>query len=119
MRILLAIVGNALALLATQIVPGIHFDGSLGQLLLGGLILGVFNLIVRPIAVLLSLPALILTLGLFYFILNGILLWIAARLIPGYTVDGILAGILGSLVITVVSWVFHALFHPQRSAARA
>lgn len=110
MRLLGAILGNAIALLATTVVPGISFTGSLLQLLLGGVIFGLFNLIVRPIALFLSLPALILTLGLFYFILNGILLWIAARLIPGYVVSDVLAGILGSLVIALVNWAFGALF---------
>src|SRR5262245_59477122 len=116
MRLLGAILGNALALLATTVVPGIAFTGSLGQLILGGVIFGLFNLIVRPIALLLSLPALILTLGLFYFVLNGILLWLAARLIPGYAVSGLLAGILGSLVITLVNWALGAVFgsHPKR-----
>jgi putative membrane protein len=114
MRLVGAILGNALALLATTVVPGIAFTGSLVQLLLGGVIFGLFNLIVRPIALFLSLPALILTLGLFYFVLNGILLWIAARLIPGYAVDGVLAGILGSLVITIVNWALGMLFKPAK-----
>ena len=68
----------------------------------------------RPIAFLLSLPALILTLGLFYFVLNGILLWVAARLIPGYAVSGLLAGILGSLVITLVNWALGVVFKPAK-----
>jgi putative membrane protein len=110
MGIIASIVGNAVALLATTIVPGITFRGSFVQLLVAGAILGLFNLIVRPIAILLSLPALILTLGLFYFVLNGILLWLVQFLIPGYHVAGIIAGILGSLVITVVNWAVHALF---------
>ena len=121
MRLLGAILGNAIALLATTIVPGISFRGSLLQLLVGGVIFGLFNLIVRPIALLLSLPALILSLGLFYFVLNGILLWCAAKLIPGYVVSGILAGVLGSLVVTVVNWAIGALFggrEKQRSAER-
>jgi putative membrane protein len=116
LRMLGAILGNAIALLATTVVPGIVFTGSFGQLVLGGIIFGLFNLIVRPIAVLLSLPALILTLGLFYFVLNGILLWIAARLIPGYAVNGILAGILGSLVITIVNWALGVVFRPARKS---
>ncbi len=66
---------------------------------------GLFNLIVRPIALFLSLPALILTLGLFYFVLNGLLLWGASAVVPGYHVSGLIAGILGSLVVSVVSWV--------------
>jgi len=110
MRILVAIVCNALGLLATTIVPGIHFTGSLLQLVLGGALFGLFNLVVRPLALLISIPLLVLTLGLFYFILNGILLWLASLFIPGYSVSGILAGILGSLVLGIVNWVLGMLF---------
>jgi len=109
-RLLGAVLGNAAALLATTIVPGISFDGNWLTLLAAGALLGLFNLIVRPIALLLSLPALILTLGLFYFILNGLLLWGASFLLPGYRVSGLIAAILGSLVMTVVNWALHALF---------
>ena len=86
MGILLSIIGNAIALFATTVVPGITFNGNWVNLLVGGAIFGLFNLIVRPIATFLSLPFLILTLGLFYFVLNGILLWVAAKFIPGYHV---------------------------------
>jgi putative membrane protein len=110
MRILLSIIFNAIGLLATTIVPGIVFTGSWLQLLIGGMIFGLFNLIVRPLALFLSLPALVLTLGLFYFILNGILLWIAQFVIPGYLVSGIGAGILGGFVLMLVNWVLHLLF---------
>ena len=110
MRILLGILGNAVALFATTIVHGITFSGSWLQLIVAGAIFGLFNLIVRPLALLLSLPFLILTLGLFYFVLNGILLWAASYLLPGYQVSGIGAGILGSLVFTLVNWALHALF---------
>lgn len=110
MGILLMIVGNAIALFATTVVPGITFTGNWVNLLVGGAIFGLFNLIVRPIAMFLSLPLLILTLGLFYFILNGILLWVAAQFIPGYNVSGLVAGILGSVVVTVVNWTLGALF---------
>lgn len=110
MSILFFVLGNAMALLATTIVPGITFSGSWLQLVLAGAIFGLFNLIVRPIALFLSLPALILTLGLFYFVLNGILLWLAQFVLPGYQVSGILAGILGSLVLMVVNWLVSAIF---------
>ncbi len=114
MRLIGAILGNAVALLATTIVPGIAFHGNLVTLLVAGALLGVFNLIVRPIALFLSLPALILTLGLFYFILNGLLLWVASWFLPGYRVSGLLAGILGSLVMTVVNWALHTLFKERK-----
>jgi putative membrane protein len=109
MGILLAIVFNAFALWATTFVPGIVFRGNVLTLLLGGAILGLFNLIVRPLALIISLPLLILTLGLFYFVLNGILLWLVSLLIPGYLVQGLVPGILGALVITIINWILGAL----------
>jgi putative membrane protein len=110
MGILLRVIFNAIGLLATTVVPGIVFTGNWVQLIVGGAIFGLFNLIVRPLALLLSVPALILTLGLFYFILNGFLLWLVQFLIPGYVVNGLLPGILGSLVLMVVNWVLHGIF---------
>jgi len=111
LRILLSIVANAVALLVTAyVVPGITFAGSWVQLLVAGAIFGLLNLIVRPIALLLSVPLLVLTLGLFYFVLNGILLWLFSAFMPGYHVAGLWAGILGSLVIMIFNWVVHALF---------
>ena len=113
MRLLARIVANAIALYVTSVLPGppyISFKGSVLTLLAAGAIFGLFNAIVRPIAMLLSLPALILTLGLFYFLLNGLLLWVVSFFLPGYQVHGLLAGILGSLVIGIVNWALHALF---------
>jgi len=106
MKLLFTIVGNALALLATAyVVPGIRFSGDWIQLLIAGAVFGLLNLFVRPIALFLSLPALVLTLGLFYFVLNGLLLWGFSKFMPGYEVSGLVAGILGSLVIMVVNWL--------------
>ena len=113
MKLLLTIVGNALALMATAwFVPGIRFSGSFVELLVAGALFGLLNLIVRPIAIFLALPALVLTLGLFYFVLNGLLLWGFSKLMPGYDVDGLWAGILGSLVIMLVNWVV-GIFTPK------
>jgi putative membrane protein len=109
-RLIVAILGNAFALWVTQaLVPGITFRGSLVTLIVAGAIWGLFNLIVRPIALILSIPLLILTLGLFYFVLNGILLWVASFFLPGYDVAGLIPGILGALVMTVVNWAVGAL----------
>jgi putative membrane protein len=109
MGIIVRILVNAVGLYATTFVPGIAWHGSLVQLVIAGAILGLFNLIVKPLAMLLSLPLLIVTLGLFYFILNGVLLWLAQFILPGYSVHDVVAGILGALVMTVVNWVIHAL----------
>jgi putative membrane protein len=109
MGIIVRILVNAVGLYATTFVPGISWHGDLLQLIAAGAILGLFNLIVKPLAMLISLPLLIVTLGLFYFILNGVLLWLAQFVLPGYSVRGIVAGILGALVMTLVNWVIHAL----------
>ena len=114
MRIHAAVIANAVALLATAVAPGIRFKGGLLTLLLAGAIFGLFNVVVRPVALFLSIPALVLTLGLFYFVLNGILLWLASKLIPGYEVDGILAGMLGSLVIALLNWFLGTTFGTGR-----
>ena len=108
MSILLAVLFNAIALLATTVVPGISFRGSLLTLALAGIVFGLFNAVVRPVAVFLSVPLIVLTLGIFYLVLNGILLWLASLLIPGYAVAGIVPGILGSLVIALLNWVASA-----------
>jgi putative membrane protein len=110
LRFLWALIFNPIALLATAtVVPGISFRGDLPTLFVAGLVLGLFNLIVRPIAMLLTLPVLILTLGLFYFVLNGLLLWAASYFLPGYQVAGLVPGILGSLVIALVNWALGTL----------
>ena len=109
MGIIVRVLVNAVALYATTFVPGITWKGDLIRLVIAGAILGLFNLIVRPLAMLLSLPLLIVTLGLFYFILNGILLWLAQFVLPGYAVSGLVAGILGALVMTFVNWVIYAI----------
>ena len=109
MRILMALVANPIALFATTIVPGITFKGDLVTLFIAGLLLALINMIVRPIAMFLSIPLLIVTLGLFYFVLNGLLLWGASFVLPGYRVDGLIPGMMGSLVIAIVNWVLGAL----------
>lgn len=113
-RLIAAILGNAFALwVTTVLVPGIAFRGDLLTLVIAGAVWGLFNLIVRPIAMILAIPLLILTLGLFYFVLNGILLWFASFFLPGYSVTGIVPGILGALVMTVVNWAVHALVRTE------
>jgi putative membrane protein len=114
MRMILSIVGNAVALLATTVVSGITFTGGWVELLLAGALFGLLNFFVRPLAILLSLPALILSLGLFYFVLNALLLWGFSKLLPGYSVAGFWPALLGSLVLMVVNWVLHGLFRGRK-----
>jgi putative membrane protein len=110
-RALLQIVLNGVALLiAAKLVPGIIYTGDLLSLLLAGLVLGLLNLLVKPIVSFFSFPLIIVTLGLFYLVINGAILMLAAWLMPGYLqVNGCLPAILGGLVIAAVNWLVRAL----------
>lgn len=99
------IVVTALALYAAaRFVAGVHLDSTLG-LVLGALVLGFVNSVVRPIMQILSLPVTVLSLGLFYFVVNGLAFGLAAALVPGFRVDGLWPSILGAVVVGLVSWV--------------
>ena len=93
---------------ASRIVPGVHARG-LGSLVAAGVILGVINVLVRPVLILLTIPLTLLTLGLFLFVVNGITVWITAAFLKGVDVDGLWPAILASIVITVISWVARAV----------
>ena len=109
MRILLLWLLNALALLAvTYLLPGIQVSG-VGYALIAALGLSLINTLVRPILAILTLPITVLTLGLFYLVLNGFLFWLASAFLPGFQVDGALAAVLGAVLYGVIAWVLSAL----------
>jgi putative membrane protein len=110
MHALLQVALNAVALLiAANLNIGIHYRGGIAYLLLGGLVLGLINLLVKPIVTVLSLPLIVLTLGLFYLVINGLMLYLAALLMPHHLqVDGCGSAILGGLVIGLVNWAVRA-----------
>lgn len=100
---------NAAALfLTTKVVSGIMVDGT-GALLLAALVIGLLNAVLKPVLVVLTLPITILSLGLFYLVLNGILFALASVLTPGFTVAGFGAAFLGALVMSVLGLLFHAI----------
>ena len=88
---------------ATAIVPGIRYDDGT-SLLAAALVLGVLNAFVKPILNILSLPFVVLTLGLFLLVINAVLLLLAAWLVPGFHVAGFWSAAGGSLVISIVSF---------------
>jgi putative membrane protein len=96
------IVGIALWVTAS-IVPGVSVS-SYTTLALAALVLGLVNALVRPIILILTLPLTILTLGLFYLVVNGLAFGLAAALVPGFSVRSFGAAVLGALVVSVVSW---------------
>jgi putative membrane protein len=108
-RALLQVVLNGVALLiAARLIPGIVYTGDLLYLLIAGLVLGLINLIVKPIVSFFSFPLIVLTLGLFYLVINGLVLYLAAYFLDGLQVDGCVPAILGGLVIAAFNWLVRA-----------
>ena len=89
---------------ATEMLDGLTIDNAT-TLLLAGLLLGVVNAIVRPFALLLSLPALLFTLGLFLLVVNAAMLGLVALMLRGFHIDGFWTAIAGSLIVSIVSWI--------------
>ena len=97
---------SALALvLTTKIVPGITVN-TFTTLIIAALVLGLVNAIVRPILVFFTLPLTFLTLGLFLLVVNAITFGLAAWLVPGFQVNGFVPALLGSIVMSLLSFVF-------------
>ena len=89
---------------ATAMLDGIRIDTAT-TLILAGLLLGIVNAIVRPFALLLSLPALLITLGLFLLVINAAMLGLVALMLPGFRIDGFWTAVGGSLIVSVISWI--------------
>jgi putative membrane protein len=92
----------ALLLLVSNLVSGVHVQGW-GSALVGAIVLGFVNAVVRPLMVLLTLPFTILTFGLFLLVVNALMLWLVAALVPGIRVQGFGSALLGSLVLTLLN----------------
>lgn len=108
------LVSAAAVAAAAYLLPGIRLEGGLGALLAVALILGLVNALVRPVLKFFSCGLIVLTLGLFLLAINAVLLllgaWIARAAGIGFHVDGFGAAVLGSLIISVVSFLLSLLF---------
>ena len=109
-RALLQVALNGVAvLIAAYVVHGITYNGSPLGLLLVGLVIGLVNLIVKPIVTFFSFPLSVVTLGLCYLVITGSMLYLAAWLVPHHLqVNGCGAAILGGLVVALVNWLVRA-----------
>jgi putative membrane protein len=106
------VVTAALLLLVANLVRGVHVQGW-GPAILGALVLGLVNAFVRPVMVLLTLPLTVLTFGLFLLVVNALMLWLVAALVPGIRVQGFGAALLGSLLLTLLNLGVAALTAPR------
>ena len=103
-------------LLVAYLYPGVQV-ASFGSALIAAFVLGIFNTLVRPLLVLLTLPVTLLTLGLFLFVINALMFWAAASVLAGFNVAGFWAALIGSLIYSVCGVVIDAaterLFSPS------
>lgn len=122
MKLLARIVLNGIGLLVVAfLVPGVDWaldltsvDGIL-TLVGAGVVLGLLNLLVKPLLTLFSIPLLLVTLGLFYLVINGIVLEIADFFLDSLTVDGFLAAILGGLVLSIFNLLVRGIGREKKA----
>jgi len=114
MRLLLQWLVNALALFALPyLFTSITVDSFVTALIVA-VVLGLINTLIRPLLVILTLPVTIVTLGLFIFIINGLLFWAVGSFVPGFHVAGFWSGVFGAIVYSLISWALSALI-PKKS----
>jgi putative membrane protein len=113
MRLLLVWLINAVALMAVAyLLPGISVSDFVTALI-AALVLGLVNTVIRPILILLTLPVTLLTLGLFIFVINGLLFWFVGSYLTGFVVAGFWWGVAGAIAYSIVSWALSALLLPS------
>jgi putative membrane protein len=115
MRLLLVWLINAAALfLLPYVFPWVKVD-SFWAALAGALVLGLVNTLIRPLFVVLTLPVTLLTLGLFIFVINGLLFWAVGSFVEGFRVSGFWSGVFGAIVYSLISWALSALLPDRRA----
>lgn len=116
-RLLIAWLGNCAGLLiAAAIVPAIDYGNDLGTLLLAGAILGLVNFSLRPVVILLTLPAVLLSLGLALLPINALMLWVTSKIVGDLDVGGFSSTIAGALIIWVANLAMRHGTRPRRPA---
>ena len=111
MRLIVKWILFSLAIYATAyLLPGIHVPDFLTALMVA-LGLGIINAILRPILLILTLPINFMTLGLFTFVINALMVMLAAQVVPGFAVDNFWWAVLFSLVVSVINGLLNAIFH--------
>jgi len=94
----------AALLLVAYLYPGVAVT-SFGSAMIAAFVIGVFNTLLRPVLVLLTLPVTLLTLGLFLFVINALMFWAAAQVLDGFAVNGFVAALIGSLIYSLIGMV--------------
>jgi Predicted membrane protein len=104
-------------IIASYLLEGIHISGFFSAFFAAA-VLGILNALFRPILLILTLPINVLTLGLFTFIINALMLKMASGIIPGFEVHGFWTAIIGSLIISVISWLLNSFISDRGRVER-
>ena len=116
MHFVIRLIINALALLAISYLHAFHISvDGVGSALIVALVLGLANAIVRPILVVISCPLMILSLGLFTFVINGLIFYFIKYVVPGFHVPDIWAAIWGAILMSIISWAISLVIHEPES----
>src|SRR4030066_2356127 len=99
------IINMVAILVISYLFPGLIWVDSFWAALVAAFLLGIVNAIIRPVLVFLTLPLTVLTLGLFLMVINGLMLWLVSALVRGFHVNGFWGAVLGSILISIVSWI--------------
>lgn len=95
-------------LLLARLLPAVQVSGF-GTALVAALVLGLLNAVIRPVLIILTLPVNLLTLGLFTFVINGFMFWLATRMLDGFSVSSFGWAIAGALCYSLISWAVSAV----------
>jgi putative membrane protein len=98
---------------ACYLLPGLKVDGVF-TLFLAAFLFGIVNAVVKPLLVIVTFPFIVLSLGLFLFVINGLMLALTAALLPGFSISGFGSAVLGWLIISLTSWVASQLFRDEK-----
>jgi putative membrane protein len=112
--LLARLVITMIALIVTaQIVPGIHITGIVAGFFAAA-ILGLVNVVLKPILIIFTIPITLFTFGLFLLVINGLMLWITSEIVPGFWISGLGPAVLGSIILTIVNWLIHSILDDNR-----
>ena len=99
--------------IVAQFVPGIHVSGITAALI-AAVVIGLINATLGLLLKIVTFPLTILTLGLFWFVINALMLELASKFVRGFEVRGFIPAFIGSILISLVSWVLQALLMPKK-----
>jgi putative membrane protein len=114
-RFIFRLLVNALAFwLSSVLLSGVSFGGSWWVIALAVVVFSFVNTFIKPVVTILSLPAIIFSLGLFYLVVNGLMLWLVSALVPGFQLAGLWTAIGMGLIVSLTNWFFHLLFEHKK-----